>query len=156
MKKNTLDKQLIKALAIGISASMAMQPVTALANEGENTVPSSDNNVSEKQEDKSEKEIEKDFSDEVDAAKDSVDKLGDAVKNVETADSASTGDSYISGYEDVATDKLVGEGVNDEIKDTHKELSLLEISMRKMNQYLRMMQKSLSLQKKQLTKKSLT
>ena len=31
MKKNTLDKQLIKALAIGISASMAMQPVTAFA-----------------------------------------------------------------------------------------------------------------------------
>ncbi len=35
MKKKTLDKQLIKALAIGISASMALQPVTALAAEGE-------------------------------------------------------------------------------------------------------------------------
>ena len=31
MKKNLLNKQLIKAISLGISASMALQPVTALA-----------------------------------------------------------------------------------------------------------------------------
>ncbi len=37
MKRKTLDKKLVKALAIGISASMALQPVTvfAEASEGE-------------------------------------------------------------------------------------------------------------------------
>ena len=33
MKKNLLNKQLIKAISLGISASMALQPVTALAND---------------------------------------------------------------------------------------------------------------------------
>ena len=31
MKRNTLDKQILKALTIGLSASMALQPVTAFA-----------------------------------------------------------------------------------------------------------------------------
>ncbi|WP_155988341.1 hypothetical protein [Oribacterium sp. P6A1] len=31
MRKNKLEKQIVKALAIGISASMALQPMTALA-----------------------------------------------------------------------------------------------------------------------------
>ena len=38
MKRNTLDRQIIKALAIGISATIAMQPVTVFANETDGTV----------------------------------------------------------------------------------------------------------------------
>ena len=37
MKRNTLDRQIIKALTIGISATMAMQPLTVFANEAEGT-----------------------------------------------------------------------------------------------------------------------
>ena len=37
MKKNVLNKQLIKAVSLGISASMALQPVTALANDDVNS-----------------------------------------------------------------------------------------------------------------------
>ena len=33
MKRNTLDKQILKALTIGLSASMALQPVTAFAHD---------------------------------------------------------------------------------------------------------------------------
>ena len=42
MKKNLLNKQLIKAISLGISASMALQPVTALAAE-ETNAGTSDN-----------------------------------------------------------------------------------------------------------------
>ncbi|SCY51862.1 hypothetical protein [Butyrivibrio sp. INlla14] len=42
MKKNLLNKQLIKAISLGISASMALQPVTALAAE-ETNAETSDN-----------------------------------------------------------------------------------------------------------------
>ena len=31
MKKNSIDRQIIKALTIGLSASMMLQPVTAMA-----------------------------------------------------------------------------------------------------------------------------
>ena len=31
MKRNTIDRQVIKAITIGISASMALQPVVAYA-----------------------------------------------------------------------------------------------------------------------------
>lgn len=49
MKKNLLNKQLIKAISLGISASMAFQPVTALAAEDANagTVDNAGDNVLE-------------------------------------------------------------------------------------------------------------
>ena len=37
MKRKTIDKQIIRALSLGMSAAMALQPVVALADEGENT-----------------------------------------------------------------------------------------------------------------------
>ncbi|MBQ6416984.1 MAG: hypothetical protein IJJ65_12130, partial [Butyrivibrio sp.] len=82
MKKNTLDKQLIKALAIGISASMAMQPVTAFAaDEGVVNDPATGSSAKEENESKNAQEIEKDLSDEIDAAKKAVDDVKDALDN---------------------------------------------------------------------------
>lgn len=44
MKKNLLNKQLTKAITIAISASMALQPVTAFASEDQ-PVPSTSENT---------------------------------------------------------------------------------------------------------------
>ena len=46
MRKNTSKKNVIKAMAFGLTASMVMQPVTAFADEGENvTAPTAADNM---------------------------------------------------------------------------------------------------------------
>lgn len=49
MKKNLLNKQLIKAISLGISASMALQPVTALANDSVDPISPENAGVEEQQ-----------------------------------------------------------------------------------------------------------
>ena len=69
MKKKFLNKQLVKAIAVGISASMALQPVTVFAGNEDSNVPDpSGEDVIEKVENTpldSVKNAEKDFADSI-------------------------------------------------------------------------------------------
>ena len=94
MKKNFLNNQIIKALSIGLSASMAMQPLTALANEGENITDTDENvlEVTDAQEDSAESS-EKTYEEAKEAVGDADDAIDTAAEAVDTADEV-TSENY--------------------------------------------------------------
>ncbi len=85
--KNRLNKQIIKALALGISASMALQPLTVLANEGNSDEfdksPADDNTLQVENNEVTETQAEGEFDEKVDEAVDAAAEVGEAIKAAE-------------------------------------------------------------------------
>ncbi len=107
-KNNLLNKNIVKAFAIGISASMAFQPVVSFANEGEDLEPADDHINEAENTDASDSETSKetydDAKDAIEDADDAIDTAAEEVEKAETAtdeDLSDAGEALDSAKEDV-------------------------------------------------------
>ena len=103
MKKNIMNKQIIKAIAIGISASMALQPVAALAadNDDINLDPAKasddDNSISEK-------EAQESFDTAIDTVVEDAANVQNEVAAANTADQAEPAvEAVVGGTNEIIT-----------------------------------------------------
>ena len=136
MKRKTLDKKIIKALAIGMSASMALQPVTAFAEVGEEEgsengqESASVGTVSQENAEVTASDVQdasNTFSTEAGKAADEVQDVEDLLKSDETAGKEAVTDTDFK-YDDLSTSDgtksdLVGNTLNSAITDNTENLS---------------------------------